>query len=100
MGAATDQYQRSMWSVCSLFRLASTAFRMYSGSFEKMRVPSARPLTANLVARKILSFSQHSNVLKPEDQGRAYLIALPSPLEPFANQLFVVSIALCSACQR
>ena len=55
----TNQYQRSMWSVCSLFRLSSIAFRMYSGSLEKMRVPSAKPLTANLVARKTLSFSQH-----------------------------------------
>ena len=54
---ATNQYQRSTWSVCSLLKLSSMAFRIYSGSLLKMRVPSANPLTANFVARNTFSFS-------------------------------------------
>ncbi len=54
----TNQYQRSTWSVCSLFRLSSMALRIYPGSLEKMRLPSAKPLTANLVAKKTLSSCQ------------------------------------------
>ena len=71
-GVSTNQYQRSTWSVCSLFRLSSMAFRIYSGSLENMRVPSARPLSANLVARKTLivpsaSFSLSLSNLKNKD---------------------------------
>ena len=58
-GGVTNQYQRSTWSVCNLSKLPSMAFRMYSGSLDKMRVPSAKPLRANLVARKTSIFSQH-----------------------------------------